>query len=63
MARAIFKRAVRWELIESSLFTGLRVGSQANPDRSAYVSRETIRAVLDACPDAEWRSTHRDRSH
>ncbi len=56
VARAIFKRAVRWGLIASNPFAELRAGSQSNPDRAFYVSPESIRAILKACPDAEWRA-------
>lgn len=56
VARAIFKRAIRWGLIPSSPFADLRAGSQSNPDRTHYVTPETIRAVLAACPDDQWRA-------
>ena len=29
----------------------------SNPERFAFISRETAAKVLDACPDAEWRLT------
>ena len=56
VARAIFKRAVRWGLIPSNPFAELRAGSQSNPDRAFYVDAATVEAVLAACPDAEWRA-------
>lgn len=56
VARAIFKRAVRWGLIASSPFADLRAGSQSNPDRSYYVDAESIRAILEVCPDDQWRA-------
>lgn len=56
VARAIFKRAVRWGLIASNPFAELRAGSQSNPDRAYYVDAESIRAILEACPDDEWRA-------
>lgn len=56
VARAIFKRAVRWGLIASNPFAELRAGSQSNPDRAYYVDAESIRAILDACPDNQWRA-------
>lgn len=56
VARAIFKRAVRWGLISSSPFADLRAGSQSNPDRAFYVSNETVRSILEACPDDQWRA-------
>jgi len=56
VAKAIFKRAVRWGLLQRSPFEGLRTGSQSNPERSVYVPREVVAAVLDACPDDRWRA-------
>jgi integrase len=56
VARAIFKRAVRWGLVTSNPFAELRAGSQSNPDRAHYVDAESIRAILEACPDDQWRA-------
>ena len=56
VARSIFKRAVRWGMIPASPFADLRAGSQANPDRAFYVTRESIRAILEECPDSQWRA-------
>lgn len=55
MAKSVFARAVRWGMIPASPFAGMKAGSQANPDREFFVTREATEAVLDACPDAEWR--------
>ncbi len=56
VARAIFKRAMRWGLIPSSPFADLRAGSQSNPERAYYVTPESIQAILAACPDDQWRA-------
>ena len=56
VARAVFKRAVRWGLIQSNPFADLRAGSQSNPDRSFYITIESIRSVLAACPNEQWRA-------
>lgn len=56
IAKSIFTKAVRWGLIPASPFAHLRSGSQANPERAFYVPVETIRAILAACPDDEWRA-------
>ncbi len=56
VAKAVFRKAVRWGLIPTSPFADLRAGSQSNADRAFYVSIETIEAVLAACPDDEWRA-------
>jgi integrase len=56
IARQIFKRAVRWGLIPESPFADLRAGSQSNPDRNFYVSRETIATIIAAAPNTRWRA-------
>lgn len=55
IAKAIFARGVRWSMIPASPFADIKGGSQRNQDRAAFVLRETIAKVLNACPDAEWR--------
>ncbi len=56
IAKGVFRKAVRWGYITSSPFADLRAGSQSNPDRAHYVTAETIRAILAACPHDEWRA-------
>ncbi len=56
VAKAVFHKAVRWGLIRSNPFADLRAGSQSNPDRAHYVTPEHIRAILEACPDDQWRA-------
>lgn len=56
VVKSVFAKAVKWGLIPSSPFADLRAGSQSNPDRAFYVSPESIRAILAACPDDEWRA-------
>jgi integrase len=56
VAKAVFKTGVKWRLISSNPFADLRAGSQANPDRAFYVPLETVRKILEACPNAEWRA-------
>jgi integrase len=56
VAKAVFRKAVKWGLIASSPFADLRAGSQSNPDRAFYVAGETVRSILAACPDDEWRA-------
>ena len=55
VAKQVFQCAVRWEWLAKSPFDGLRAGSQANPTRARYVSLETIRDVLEACPSIDWK--------
>ncbi len=55
-AKLIFRRAVRWGMIAASPFADVKPGSQVNPDRLHYVSRDVIEAVLEHCPDSQWRA-------
>jgi len=55
-AKQFFRAAVRKRLIPENPFgdqKGLAV--RANPSRFYFLSREDAQAVLDACPDAQWR--------
>ncbi|WP_153559240.1 tyrosine-type recombinase/integrase [Roseimaritima sediminicola] len=54
-ARLLFSEAVRGRLIDSSPFAAVKIGSQSNPARHHFVDRQTTAAVLDACPDHDWR--------
>jgi integrase len=54
-ARQFFKAALRQGLIDDNPFSDVKAGSQANADRSFFVTREVAQAVLQACPDNEWR--------
>ncbi len=54
-AKQFFKAAVKAKLLDESPFADLKCGTFANPDRYYYVSQEEAEAVLEACPDAEWR--------
>ncbi len=55
VAKTIFRKAIKWNLIRVNPFEDLRAGSQSNPARSFYVSAEVIQSVLAACPDDQWR--------
>jgi integrase len=54
-AKQFFRSAVRSRLIPSNPFDDVKPPSQVNDGRKHFVTQETTRAVLDACPDAEWR--------
>lgn len=56
IAKAIFRKAVKWKMLESSPFGDLRAGSQCNPERSFYVPVEAVRSIMEACPDDHWRA-------
>ncbi len=55
IARMFFKQAVRWELISSNPFEGVRGGSQVNQERLFYVYPHTAQKLIKAAPDADWR--------
>jgi integrase len=54
-AKQVFAKAVSWGWLEKNPFAALRVGSQANPARAAYVAPKTLDALLEACPGVQWR--------
>ena len=56
LARTFIKDAVRRKLIDSNPFDGVGKGSTANPERQRFIDRATITKVIDACPNAEWRT-------
>ncbi len=56
VAKTIFKKAVKLGIVKESPFEDLKVGSQVNSERSFYVSREVIVAVLAKCPNIQWRA-------
>lgn len=55
VARAVFRRAVRWGWLSKSPFDGVKAGSQANPDRAFYVTPEATVAILSKCPSIDWK--------
>ena len=56
VAKAVFRKAVKWGLIPTNPFADLRTGSQSNPDRAFYVTPESVTAIMAACPDDQWRA-------
>lgn len=55
-ARQFFRVAVRKELVGRNPFEGVKAGSMDNPERLFFVTQEMTAAVLEACPDVEWRA-------
>jgi integrase len=55
IARMFFKQAVRWEMIQSNPFEGVRGGSQINRERLHYVYPEVAQTLIRTAPDADWR--------
>ena len=54
-AKQFLTAAVKKKVISENPFAELKCGNYANADRFYFVSRGEAEAVLDACPDAEWR--------
>jgi integrase len=54
-AKQFFRAAVRKRLIPANPFEDVKAPGMGNEARKFFVSRETARQVLDACPDHEWR--------
>lgn len=55
IAKQWFASAIRSRLLIDNPFSDLPAAMRMNPKRFYYVSREEAQAVLDACPDAQWR--------
>ncbi|MEZ6078800.1 MAG: site-specific integrase [Pirellulaceae bacterium] len=56
IATQFFRHAFRKRLVERSPFDGVTVGRATNDDRRVFVTRKTIKAVLDKCPNWQWRT-------
>ena len=54
-ARQFFAAAVKHRLIAENPFTGIKCGDFSDGRRFHFVTIAEAQAVLDACPDAEWR--------
>ena len=55
VARMFFKQAVRWSMIPSNPFEGVRAGAQTNRERLYYLTPEDAHKLIEAAPDADWR--------
>jgi integrase len=54
-SRQFFEYAKDCRLIDDNPFSKIKAGSQKNTKRKAFVGRDVIAKVLDACPDNDWR--------
>ncbi|WP_369009486.1 tyrosine-type recombinase/integrase [Planctopirus hydrillae] len=52
----MFRWSVRMGRLQSNPFELIKAGSQTNASRQAYVSKETVLAVIDAAPSLEWKA-------
>ncbi len=57
VAKQFFQDALDRELVDVNPFKqrDIPTTTGSNQERQAYITHETAKAVLDACPDAEWR--------
>jgi integrase len=53
--RRFFRDAVRRKLLVENPFGDVSPGSQINTDRAAFIDHATIRKVMEATPDPEWK--------
>jgi integrase len=53
--RQFFAAAIKKKIISENPFDGIPTRTLANTSRYYFVSHEEATAVLDACPDVEWR--------
>ena len=55
ICKQLFRDAVKRRLIPENPFSELRSTVRGNRSRDFFVTREMAAAILDACPDAQWR--------
>jgi len=54
-AKQFFTAAIKKKIIAENPFAGIKCSNYANAERFYFVSIAEAEAVLDSCPDAEWR--------
>jgi len=55
MAKQFVRAAIRKRLLAENPFQDLKSASQANDSRDYYVTRAESKAVLEACPNSQWK--------
>ena len=55
-AKPFLRAAVRKGPLTQSPFADVKAGAQNNRSRGYFISQDDIAKVLDACPNAEWRT-------
>ena len=56
IAAQFFRHAYRKKFLLENPFDGVSVGTSTNDNRRAFVTRDVVSKVLDACPDWQWRT-------
>ena len=54
-AKQFFRAAIRHKLIGENPFADMKCSIVENRERDRFITRQEAQAVLDACPDAQWR--------
>ncbi len=54
-AKTMFLNAVRDRLLTGSPFAEMKGGSECNPERQFFITRDVAKKVSEACPDVDWR--------
>lgn len=54
-AKTMLASQVAARNIQENPLATITAGTETNPDRKAHVDRTTIKRILDACPNAQWR--------
>ncbi len=53
--KSIFRKAVRWAMVPSNVFDGVKGGAQSNETRKHFVSPADTARLIEACPDVQWK--------
>jgi len=56
LAKQFFGHAVKKRLLDRNPFIELKAATGGNPAKYRFITRETTQAIIDACPDAQWRA-------
>jgi integrase len=54
--RQMMRAAIDDRLIESNPFSGIKIDLRSDTSKNRFIDAATSQAVLDACPDQEWRT-------
>ncbi|MBS0187881.1 MAG: site-specific integrase [Planctomycetes bacterium] len=54
-ARQVFRAGVKWGMLASNPFDGVKAGAMTNRERMHFVALDVAEKVLSACPNHEWR--------
>ena len=54
-ARMFFRQAVRWEMIPSNPFEGVKAGPRTSTRKKDFITPEQTRKLINAAPDPDWR--------